>query len=409
VPVADKELIPVETAVAAEETPIEEPKADKKKAADEIPDELGIRDLLKAGLHFGHQTKRWNPKMKPYIFDKRNGIHIIDLAQSLQLLNEALEYIHGVVLSGKSVLFVGTKKQAQKVIKEAAEDSGQHYVTTRWLGGTLTNSSTIRKSVKRMRELQKIQEDGTSQHKKEASKLRRELEKLHRNLGGVANMSQSPGVMVVADINRESIAVKEANKLNIPVVALVDTCCDPDPIDLVVPGNDDSIRAISLIVGAIAKTTKKAHEEYARIAAEIARKEAEVKAAADAKSKAKSEAEAKAKAEVKAKAKAEQAQAKKAKDAKPKAEAKAPADKKEEKPVKKAEASDKPKAEKKPEATKTADKAAKPEKEAAKKPAKKAEASDKPKAEKKPEAAKAKKKVEKPEAEPVKKADKADS
>ncbi len=223
---ADKEVVP--TTEEAEPKP-----AETKETS---PKSVQLKDLLDAGLHFGHQTKRWNPKMKRYIFDKRNGIHIIDLTKSVELLNEALEYMSDVVEGGKKILFVGTKKQAQIVIKDTALDCDQFFVNSRWLGGTLTNSTTIRKSVKRMRTLESLQtEDGFSTHKKESSKMRREHEKLSRNLSGIADMSEYPGVMFVVDINKESIAINEANKLGIPVVAIVDTCCDPDPIDFVVP------------------------------------------------------------------------------------------------------------------------------------------------------------------------------
>lgn len=292
---ADTEKAPVANETVSAE------KAEKTKSSTKIQ----LKDLLDAGLHFGHQTKRWNPKMGRYIFDRRNGIHIIDLTQSLKMLNEALEYINKIVLSGKSVLFVGTKKQAQNVMTEVAKESGQFFVTSRWLGGTLTNSDTIRNSVKRMRELAALQkQESFSAHKKEASKMRREHEKLYRNLGGIENMSELPGLLFVVDINREAIAVAEANKLNIPVIAIVDTNCDPDPIDFVIPGNDDSIRAIKLIVEAIAKVVNTANTEYRKRAAEVARKEAEAKAAADAKAKAKAEADAKAKKDA-AKAKKE--------------------------------------------------------------------------------------------------------
>ena len=256
---------------------------------------IGIRDLLEAGLHFGHQTKRWNPKMKRYIFDKRNGIHVIDLAKSLALLNQALDFVHDTVVGGRSVLFVGTKKQAQKVIRETAETSGQHYVTHRWLGGTLTNRATVRRSVHRMRELQRMEEDGTMESvpKKEAASLRRELTKLDRNLSGVADMSDLPGAVFVVDTMREAIAVNEANKLKIPVIAIVDTNCDPDQIDYVIPGNDDAIRAIKLIAGAMGDTAKQAADEYARIAAELERKR---KAEEEARKKAQEEARKKAEA-----------------------------------------------------------------------------------------------------------------
>lgn len=245
--------------------------------------EINIKDLLDAGLHFGHQTKRWNPKMKRYIFDKRNGIHIIDLTKSLVKLKEAQNFVHDLVASGKSLLFVGTKKQAQQVILEAATACGQPYVTTRWLGGTLTNATTIRKSIKHMREVEAIVKgDGfASMHKKEASRLRNELEKLQRNLTGIMNMSNLPGALFVVDIQREAIAVAEANRLHIPVIAIVDTNCDPDPINCPIPGNDDSIRAIKLITNAIAATVKQAAAEYAQYAAELAKKREAERAAAE--------------------------------------------------------------------------------------------------------------------------------
>jgi small subunit ribosomal protein S2 len=317
---------------------------------------IGIKDLLDAGLHFGHQTKRWNPKMKRYIFDKRNGIHIIDLTQTMGKLDEAMTFVEEIASSGKSVLFVGTKKQAQSVIHDCATESGQHYVVHRWLGGTLTNNRTIRKSVRRMRELEDIEkaDDFASLHKKEAASMRRELEKLRRNLSGIANMSELPGVMVVIDINREAIAVNEARRLDIPVVAIVDTNCDPDPIEYVIPGNDDAIRSIKLISEALGGRVKKGAREYERVAAELARKkeeaakaeaearkqrEAATKAArelkakedaaraeADAEAKAKAAEKAKAAAKEKVEAKAEKAAAKAKVEAKAeKAEAPAPA------------------------------------------------------------------------------------
>jgi small subunit ribosomal protein S2 len=235
---------------------------------------IGIRDLLDAGLHFGHQTKRWNPKMKRYIFDKRSGIHLIDLAQSLAMLEAASEFVRQTVASGRSILFVGTKKQAQEVIKNTATECGHFYVTHRWLGGTLTNNTTIRRSVKRMREIEALEKgDGlASMHKKEASSLRHELAKLRRNLSGVADMGDRPGAVFVVDINREAIAVREANKLGIPVIAIVDTNCDPDPVNYVIPGNDDAIRAIKLIAGALGDAVKQGGVEYSRVAAETTRK-----------------------------------------------------------------------------------------------------------------------------------------
>lgn len=247
----------------------------------ELPPEVGVRELLEAGLHFGHQTKRWNPKMKPFIFDKRNGIHIIDLAKSLAKLQEAQKFLFDLVASGRNVLFVGTKKQAQEVIKSVAQRSGQFYVTSRWLGGTLTNIQTIRRSVKRMREIEEMEKSGAMDKlpKKEVARLRHELEKLQRNLTGVAGMESLPGALFVVDVNREAIAVREANRLHIPVVAIVDTNCDPDPIDYPIPGNDDSIRSVKLVTDVLARTLERAVEEYSRIAAEELRQKAAAPAA----------------------------------------------------------------------------------------------------------------------------------
>ena len=235
-----------------------------------VPSEVGIRDLLDAGLHFGHQTKRWNPKMKPFIFDKRNGIHIIDLTKSLAQLQAARKFIFDLVSGGRSILFVGTKKQAQEVVKGVAQRSGQFYVTSRWLGGTLTNNLTIRRSVKRMRDLEDMEKKGDFEKlpKKEVARLRHELEKLQRNLTGLAGMDKLPGAMFVVDVNREAIAVAEANRLHIPVIAIVDTNCDPDPIDYPIPGNDDAIRAIKVVMDSLTKTVEQAAAEYSRVAAE---------------------------------------------------------------------------------------------------------------------------------------------
>ena len=245
---------------------------------------LTIKDLLDAGLHFGHQTRRWNPKMKQYIFDKRNGIHIIDLTQTIGMLENAAAFLRDTVLSGKKILFVATKKQAQDVVKEAAESCGQYYMTERWLGGTLTNNQTIRRSIRRMRQIEAIGKNTNgefSKFKKEASNLRRELEKLQSNLSGIADMSGMPGAVVVIDVCREAIAVAEAKRLGIPVVAVVDTNADPDPIDYIVPGNDDAIRAIKLVADAFAKVVKDADEEWTRLNAERERA-AEAQRAAEA-------------------------------------------------------------------------------------------------------------------------------
>ncbi|MDA1045245.1 MAG: 30S ribosomal protein S2 [Verrucomicrobia bacterium] len=285
----------------------------------ETPQKIGVRDLLEAGLHFGHQTKRWNPKMKRFIFDKRNGIHIIDLAKSLVLLEDAMDFVYRVVSSGKSILFVGTKKQAQQIVKETAAEYGQYYVTHRWLGGTLTNNATIRKSVKRMREFEALEtkDNLASLPKKEASNVRRELEKLRRNLSGVGDMVNLPECLFIVDVNRESIAVKEAKTLGIPIIAIVDTNCNPDDIDYVIPGNDDAIRAIRLIMNTTAGVMKQARAEWSRIAAELAAKAAEeAKIAEEARKAQAAEAEAakqKAKEEAKANDVAKKAR-KKAKD-----------------------------------------------------------------------------------------------
>ena len=259
---------------------------------------LTLKDLFDAGLHFGHQTKRWNPKMKPYIFDKRNGIHIIDLTQTVSLLDEAAEFLKKTVLDGKKVLFVATKKQVQELVKAAAEDCGQYYMTERWLVGTLTNSKTIRGSVKRMRQIQAIarQNNGElSKHKQEASMLRRELAKLEKNLTGIADMADRPGAVFVIDVCREINAVKEAVRLGIPVVALVDTNANPDPIDYVIPGNDDTVKGVELVVNGIVKVIKQANDEYsAKAAEEAAKRNQERKAREDAEKAARAERKAKA-------------------------------------------------------------------------------------------------------------------
>ena len=237
--------------------------------------QLTLRDLMDAGLHFGHQTKRWNPKMKKYIYDKRNGVHIIDITQSLDLLDQALAFAKKIAEDGGRILFVGTKKQAQEVVKTAAEECGAFYMTNRWLGGTLTNAQTIRKSVRRMRQLQKLEaENGgvLSPHKKEAASLRRELDKLQQNLVGVADMDRLPAAVYVVDVVREKNAVLEATRLGIPVIAIVDTNADPDPIAYPVPGNDDSIRAIKLVSDSIARVVKDGAAAWERKAAEETRK-----------------------------------------------------------------------------------------------------------------------------------------
>jgi small subunit ribosomal protein S2 len=213
-----------------------------------------MKELLEAGVHFGHQTKRWNPKMRRYLFGERNGIYIIDLQKTMEKFEEACQFLKRVSERGDSVLFVGTKRQAADTVKEEAERSGMFYVNHRWLGGTLTNFQTIRKSINRLKQLERMQADGTFEEmpKKEALYLGREIEKLNRALAGIKDMDRLPAGVVIVDTKRERIAVREARRLGIPVVALVDTNCDPDEIDFPIPGNDDAIRAIKLIVSRLA-------------------------------------------------------------------------------------------------------------------------------------------------------------
>ena len=208
-----------------------------------------MKELLESGVHFGHQTRKWNPKMKRYIYGARNGVYILDLHQTIKLFEDALNFVQRVVLDGKSVLFVGTKKQAQTAIKDAATKSGQYFVTERWLGGMLTNWETIQGRIQRLKELDKMIEEGYMARlpKKEALKRTEERDKLHRYFEGIREMSDLPGCMFVVDLNKEDIAVAEARKLGIPIVAIVDTNCDPDMADVVIPGNDDAIRSISLV------------------------------------------------------------------------------------------------------------------------------------------------------------------
>ncbi len=257
-----------------------------------------LKDMFDAGLHFGHQTKRWNPKMKGYIFDKRNGIHIIDLQQSVELLDEAAAFVRETILAGKKLLFVATKKQMAEMVKTTAQGVDQFYVTERWLGGTLTNAKTLRSSVKRMRQLQataKANGGQLSEHKQENSMLRRELAKLETNLTGVADMAEQPGAVVIIDCVKEANAVREAVRLHIPVVAVVDTNADPELIDYVIPGNDDSVRGVELILNGLAKVIKGANDEYGARAAEENRKREAERAQRDATEKA-ARAERKAKA-----------------------------------------------------------------------------------------------------------------
>ena len=215
---------------------------------------VAMKQLLEAGVHFGHQTRRWDPKMAEYIFQARNGIHIIDLQKTSKKLDEAYAFLKEQAEEGKTVLFVGTKKQAQECVKEAAEKCGMYYVDQRWLGGMLTNFDTIRARVQRLKDLEAMQEDGTFDvlPKKEVILLKKEMEKLERNLGGIKEMDKIPGVIFLVDPKKERIAVLEAKKLNIPVIGLVDTNCNPEEVDYPIPGNDDAIRAVKLIADVMA-------------------------------------------------------------------------------------------------------------------------------------------------------------
>ena len=215
---------------------------------------VSMKQLLEAGVHFGHQTRRWNPKMAPYIFTERTGIYIIDLQKTVRKLDEAYMFIRSVVENGDEILFVGTKKQAADSVRDEAVRSNSHFVNARWLGGMMTNFKTIQRRIKRLEQLHQMETDGTFDllPKKEVIKLNLEIEKLEKFLGGIKNMTKLPGALFVVDPKKEKIAVLEARKLGIPIVAIVDTNCDPDEIDYVIPGNDDAIRSVKLIVGAMA-------------------------------------------------------------------------------------------------------------------------------------------------------------
>ncbi|MBQ2618175.1 MAG: 30S ribosomal protein S2 [Oscillospiraceae bacterium] len=223
---------------------------------------VSMKQLLEAGVHFGHQTRRWNPKMAEYIYMERNGIYIIDLQKTARKLEEAYNFVRGLAQEGKSLLFVGTKKQAQDTVREEAGRVGQYYVNARWLGGMLTNFKTMRTRVDRMAQLKKMQEDGTFDMlpKKEVVKLLHEMEKLEKYLGGVKEMKRLPGAMFVVDPRKEHNAIAEARKLGIPIVAIVDTNCDPDEVDYVIPGNDDAIRAIRLIASTMANAMQEGRQ-----------------------------------------------------------------------------------------------------------------------------------------------------
>lgn len=234
---------------------------------------VSMKQLLEAGVHFGHQTRRWNPKMKPYIFTERNGIYIIDLQKTLGMMEKAYNFVRDIAASGEQVLFVGTKKQAQEAIKEEAAKAAMPYINYRWLGGSLTNYRTIKTRIDRLEEIDRMVEDGTIERypKKEILKIQAEREKLDRNLGGIKNMTRLPGAVYIVDSRKEHIAIKEARRLGIPIVAVVDTNCDPDEVDYVIPGNDDAIRAVTLITRIMADAALEGHET--RAAQEVAASE----------------------------------------------------------------------------------------------------------------------------------------
>jgi len=244
---------------------------------------INMKQLLEAGVHFGHQTRRWNPKMKPYIFGARNGIHIIDLQKTVRLIRIAYDFIVRTVSDGYPLLFVGTKKQGHESVIEESERCGMFHVVNRWLGGTLTNFQTIKKSIARLKELEQMKEDGSINRytKKEILKMDKELFKLERNLGGIKNMDELPGAVFVVDPKREKIAVREAKKLGIPVIAIADSNCDPDEIDFIIPGNDDAIRAIRLICSKVADAAIEGHAlaEQRLREEDVLRKEQEAAAA----------------------------------------------------------------------------------------------------------------------------------
>ena len=226
---------------------------------------IGIQELLEAGVHFGHQTRRWNPKMKPYIFQAHNGIHIIDLAQTVGQLRDACNFLGSTIRGGGKVLFVGTKRQAQPLIRAVAVDNNQHYVTDRWLGGMLTNLKTVKKRLKRLQEIEAMEEDGSiaSYVKQEQARIRREKARLIKNLGGIRTMDSAPDAIFIVDLRREHNAVAEARKLRIPIVAIVDTNCDPEIIDYPIAGNDDAIKSIQIIVETVGEAVAQANGEFA--------------------------------------------------------------------------------------------------------------------------------------------------
>lgn len=231
-----------------------------------------MTELLEAGVHYGHQTKRWNPKMKDFIFEEKNSIYIIDLGKTVEQLEEATTYLHNLVKGGGKVLFVGCKKQAQEAVREAAIASGQFWVNQRWLGGTLTNLTTIRKSVKRLREIEEIEKSPNhgGYGKKELAALRREASRMHKNLEGVVNMDKLPDALIIIDTNREGIAVAEANRLGVPIVAIVDTNCDPERVSYPIAGNDDAIRSIRVILQKLVDAIMSARGQSAKQDSDLA-------------------------------------------------------------------------------------------------------------------------------------------
>jgi small subunit ribosomal protein S2 len=245
---------------------------------------IALKDLLEAGVHFGHQTKRWNPKMKQFIFGERNGIYIIDLAKTAKLFRSAEEFVHNLAADGRTILFVGTKRQAQDAIAEEAQRSGMFFVNQRWLGGLLTNFSTIQRSLARLRDLEAMETDGRYETitKKEIAQVEKEKRKLQKNLEGIRNMTRLPDAIFVVDTRKEKIAVDEARKLKIPVIGIVDTNCDPDEVDFVIPGNDDALRAIRLFASKIAEAVTAGRGMRESRIAEEASAQAEEAAAADA-------------------------------------------------------------------------------------------------------------------------------
>jgi small subunit ribosomal protein S2 len=247
---------------------------------------ISMKQLLEAGVHFGHQTRRWNPKMKPYIFTERNGIHVIDLQKTAKMVDAAYDYVKDAAAQGAVVLFVGTKKQAADAIKEEAERAGQYYINSRWLGGTLTNWQTIQKRIRRLKDINKMETDGTFDvlPKKEVVLLNKERERLEKFLGGIQDMPRIPDLMYVVDPHKEQIAVKEAKVLGIPVVAMTDTNADPDPIDVIIPANDDAIRAVRLLTAKMADAIIEGKQGEDAVAKSDANAEEEVEEAPSAES-----------------------------------------------------------------------------------------------------------------------------